>query len=209
MALTSSLIVSEDDWVLDSGCTFHITPRREVLSDFEEFEGGKVMMGNNSHCVVRGKGKIKILNADGSTVTLSNVRYVPEMGRNFISYGQLEQSGCTYTGRDYLVEFYLGTTKVLTGKYANGLYYLQGIVKPAEANSSEAVIDHTKKWHSRLGHMNIRSMETLVKKGYLNKEEVGSLGFCEACTMGKSHRQKFPRVKHTSKGVLEYIHSDL
>lgn len=131
------------------------------------------------------------------------------MGRNLISYGQLQQTGCTYTGRDYLVEFYLGTTKVLTGKYANGLYYLQGIVKPAEANSFEAVIDHTKKWHSRLGHMNIRSMETLVKKGYLNKEEVGSLGFCEACTMGKSHRQKFPRAKHTSKGVLEYIHSDL
>ena len=142
-------------------------------------------------------------------MTLSNVRYVPEMGRNLISYGQLEQSWCTYTGRDYLVEFYLGTTKVLTGKYANGLYYLQGILKPAEANSSEASIDHSKKWHSRLGHMNIRSMETLVKKGYLNKEEVGSLGFCEACTMGKSHRQKFPRAKHTSKGVLAYIHSDL
>lgn len=69
VALTASLIVSEDDWVLDSGCTFHITPRREVLSDFEEFEGGKVMMGNNSHCVVRGKGKIKILNANGSTIT--------------------------------------------------------------------------------------------------------------------------------------------
>ena len=46
--LTASLVVSEDEWVLDSGCTFHITPRREVLSDFEEFEGNKVMMGNNS-----------------------------------------------------------------------------------------------------------------------------------------------------------------
>ena len=31
--LTASLVVSKDEWVLDSGCTFHITPRREVLSD--------------------------------------------------------------------------------------------------------------------------------------------------------------------------------
>lgn len=29
LVLTASLVVSEDDWVLDSGCTFHITPRRE------------------------------------------------------------------------------------------------------------------------------------------------------------------------------------
>lgn len=121
----------------------------------------------------------------------------------------MEQSGCRYTGKDYLVEFYKGDNKILTGKYANGLYYLQGTVKATEVNLSETTVDHTKKWHSRLGHLNIRSMEALVKKGYLKKSEVGSLRFCEACTMGKSHRQNFPKATHTSKGVLEYIHSDL
>lgn len=137
MALTASLIVSEDEWVLDSGCTFHITPRKEVLSEFEECEGNKVMMGNNSYCMVKGKGKVTIQNPDGSIVVLSNVRYMPEIGRNLISYGQLEQSGCRYTGKNYQVEFYKGDKKVLTGKYSNGLYYLQGTVKPAEANTSE------------------------------------------------------------------------
>lgn len=209
MALTASLIVSEDEWVLDSGCTFHITPRKEVLSEFEECEGNKVMMGNNSYCMVKGKGKVTIQNPDGSIVMLSNVRYMPEMGRNLISYGQLEQSGCRYTGKNYQVEFYKGDKKVLTGKYSNGLYYLQGTVKPAEANTSEEAHDSTRKWHSRLGHMNIRKMESLVKKGYIKSSEIGSLGFCEACTMGKSHKQKFPKAKHTSKEVLEYILSDL
>lgn len=56
--------------------------------------------------MVRVKGKITIENEDGSEVILSNVRHMPEMGRNLISYGQLEQSGCRYTGKDYLVEFY-------------------------------------------------------------------------------------------------------
>lgn len=107
--------------MLDSGCTFHITPRRELLTKFKEFDGNKVMMGNNTHCMVRGMGKITIDNSDGTVVTLSEVRYIPEMGRNLISYGQLERSGCTYTGKDYQVEFYKGATRVLTGKYTNGL----------------------------------------------------------------------------------------
>ena len=60
MALTASLFVSEEEWVLDSGCTFHITPRKEILTDLVEFEGNKMMMGNNSFCIVRGIGKITI-----------------------------------------------------------------------------------------------------------------------------------------------------
>lgn len=180
-----------------------------MLLEFEKCEGNKVMMGNNSYCVVKGKGKVTIQNPDGSIVVLSNVRYMPEMGRNLISYGQLKQSGCRYTGRNNLVEFYKGDKKVLTGKYSNGLYYLQGTVKPAEANTSGEAQDHTRKWDMRLGHMNIRKMESLVKKGYIKDLDIGSLGFCEACAMGKSHKQKFPKAKHTLKEVLEYIHFDL
>ena len=57
--------------------------------------------------------------------------------------------------------------------------------------------------------MNHRSMETLARKGYVKNEEIGELGFCEACAMGKSHKQRFPKAKHISKGVLDYIHTDL
>lgn len=124
IALTAALVVSDDEWVLDSGFTFHIIPRKDLLSELVEFEGNKVMMGNNTHCVVRSMRKITIDNEDGSSVTLRNVRYMREMGINLISYGQLEQSSCSYTGKGYMVHFYKGGRKVLTGKYNNGLYYL-------------------------------------------------------------------------------------
>ena len=52
-------------------------------------------------------------------------------------------------------------------------------------------------------------METLDRKGYLEKDEVGKIEFCEGCAMGKAHKQKFMKVKHTMKAVLEYIHFDL
>ena len=145
VALTASLTVSQDEWVMDSWCTFHITPRKELLSKFEEFEGNKVMMGNNTHCMVRGMGKITIDNLDETMVTLSNVRYIHEMGRNLISYGQLEQSGCSYSGQGFMIHFYKGDKRVLSGKYTSGLYYLQGNVRKTEVNSVKETMDLTRR----------------------------------------------------------------
>ncbi|CAA7014375.1 unnamed protein product [Microthlaspi erraticum] len=208
-ALTVSLYDPKEKWVLDSGCTFHITPRKDLLSDFEDLDEGNVLMGNNTVCEVKGRGTITIDNPDGSVVILSNVRYIPEMGRNLISYGQLEQSGCKYSGGDFKVEFYKGDKKVLVGKYEQGLYYLQGQIRVPEVNAAKAVVDMTKRWHSRLAHMSLSSMEILVRKGLLKSEEVKQLEFCEACTMGKSHKQSFKKAKHTTNEILGYVHSDL
>lgn len=76
MVLTASLQDPKKEWVLDSGCTFHITPDKDVLFDFKEVDGGKVLMGNNTHSEVKGIGKLKIINSDGLTVILSDVRYM-------------------------------------------------------------------------------------------------------------------------------------
>ena len=39
MILTASEKDPKSVWVMDSGCTFHITPNRDALFDFKEFEG--------------------------------------------------------------------------------------------------------------------------------------------------------------------------
>lgn len=45
LILTASLQDSRDEWVLDSGASFHITPNKEVLFDLKEASGGKVLVG--------------------------------------------------------------------------------------------------------------------------------------------------------------------
>lgn len=80
--------------------------------------------------------KITIDNKNSSTITLSEVWYIPEMGRSLLSYGQLEQSGCNYKGKNYMVSFYKEGMEVLFGKYNNDLYYLQGTVRRPEANAT-------------------------------------------------------------------------
>lgn len=41
-----------------------------------EFDGGKVMMGNSQQCNIKGIGSIKLEMDDGKIKTLSSVRYV-------------------------------------------------------------------------------------------------------------------------------------
>ena len=85
--------------MLDSGCSFHITPHRHVLFDFKEVKGGKVLMANNTQCNVEGIGKIRITNTYGKEVIFTDVRYMPKMSRNLISYDMLRKLGETIKER--------------------------------------------------------------------------------------------------------------
>ena len=194
---------------MDSGCSFHTTPDKIFLFDLEEFKGGKVLMANNTHSNIQGIGKIKILNPDGSLVILTGVRYMPGMSRNLISYEILETVGCTYEGKDLTVNFYKDNKRVLSGRYHQGLYYLQGTVLRGEVNLSRAEKNMTNVWHSRLGDMSLNNMSELVKRGFIIDKEVKTLDFCEHFIIGKSHKQSFPKAKHVTNGILEYVHSDL
>ena len=39
-----------DDWVLDSRCSFHMSPRRDWFDTYESCNGGTVIVGNNAPC---------------------------------------------------------------------------------------------------------------------------------------------------------------
>lgn len=36
-----------EDWIMDSGCTFQMTPYKHYFSYLSEFDGGRVIMGND------------------------------------------------------------------------------------------------------------------------------------------------------------------
>ncbi|PON35496.1 hypothetical protein PanWU01x14_335850, partial [Parasponia andersonii] len=41
-----------DDWILNSGCTFHMCPNRDWFSTYETVAKCAVLMGNNMPCKV-------------------------------------------------------------------------------------------------------------------------------------------------------------
>lgn len=82
-----------DVWVLDSGASFHICPKREWFSTYEQVDGGNVLTANGAVCKVVGIGSIKIRTHAGRVATLSQVRHVPHMTKNLISLPVLDSRG--------------------------------------------------------------------------------------------------------------------
>lgn len=69
-------------------------------------------------------------------------------------------------------------------------------------------IDVTKLWHMRLGHMSEKGIHLLRKVFLANKVSV-KLEFCEHCVLGKQKRISFSTITHRTRGIVDYIHSDL
>ncbi|MCO5610866.1 hypothetical protein L7F22_065108 [Adiantum nelumboides] len=79
----------EQDWIMDSDASFHVTPHREWFSYYEG-RHGIVHSGNNYACEIFGAGDIKMSLPNGSQFTLTNVRHVPKLT---VSIGQLDDDG--------------------------------------------------------------------------------------------------------------------
>lgn len=148
----SPLTSHPNEWILDSACTYHMTPMREWFFEFEELDGGVVYMGNDNPCKTVGIGSIKLRNHDGSTRILKDVRYVPNLKRNLISLGLLESKGLEVKMRDGILKVTSGALVMLKGARKNNLYYYQGstVVGTAAAttsSSSKKDAEATKLWH--------------------------------------------------------------
>ncbi|GKC73020.1 retrotransposon protein, putative, ty1-copia subclass, partial [Tanacetum coccineum] len=135
------------DWIMDSGCSYHMTPRLDILFDFLECDGGSVQLGDNRECKIRGIGKVRIQLRDGSSFVLHNVRYIPELKRNLISLGTLEKEGFT-------VKLQSGKVKVINGELNDSV----------EEKDSLAQV-----WHKRLGHISEAGLQMLEKSRFKHK----------------------------------------
>ena len=46
-----------DTWIIDSGCSHHMTSDKEKIENFEDYDVGSVKFGNNEPCCIKGRGK--------------------------------------------------------------------------------------------------------------------------------------------------------
>ena len=209
--VASSSSFHSDEWILDSGCTYHMSPNREWFSDLVELNGGVVYMGNDNACKTVGIGSIQLKNQDGSTRVLTDVRYVPSLKKNLISLGALESNGSVVTMRDGILKVTSGALVILKGIRKNNLYYYQGstVIGAVAAASGNKELDSMQLWHMKLGHASEKSLQILAKQGLLKGAKACKLKFCEHCVLGKQKRVKFGTAIHNTKGILEYVHSDV
>ena len=74
------------EWVLDTGSTHHICPRRGLFTSFKELDGGLMSMEDDHICRLVGKGTVCIKIYDGTMRELKEVRYIPNMTEYNLSW---------------------------------------------------------------------------------------------------------------------------
>lgn len=142
--------------------------------------------------------------------TLYGVRHAPELKRNLIFLGMLDNFKYSFNSNNREICVTKEGSVVMEGEKKIRLYVLIGSSIPANAVMTvESDVDKTKIWHIRLGHMSVKELQELEKQRLLGGDKISSLEFCENYVFRKAHRAKFPKGVHRSKCVLEYVHSDL
>ena len=150
---------------------------------------------------------------DGTTRRLTDVKYVPNLKKNLISLRVLDNSGYKVTIESGALKVVRGAFLAMKGTRQGNLCFLDGHTVTgraavAKASDNEAP-DSSQLWHMRLGHVGEKALQNLVKQGLLKGAKSGKLDFCEHCVLGKQTRVKFGTAIHSTKGILDYVHTDL
>ncbi|GJW85775.1 retrovirus-related pol polyprotein from transposon TNT 1-94, partial [Tanacetum coccineum] len=78
-----------DDWIVDSGCTKHMTKNRRLFTSYKAYDGGHVVLGSNLKGKVVSGGNIT-----HDSITITNVEHVSGLAFNLVSVGQLCDDDC-------------------------------------------------------------------------------------------------------------------
>ncbi|GMI78607.1 hypothetical protein HRI_001530000 [Hibiscus trionum] len=83
---------SNESWLIDSGCTNHMTHDKELFRDLKPTNITKIRIGNGEYISVKGKGTVAITSCSG-TKLIHDVLFVPKIQQNLLSVGQLIERG--------------------------------------------------------------------------------------------------------------------
>ena len=85
------------EWILDSGASFHVTPHWSWFSTYDSSRRGSVHLGNDYVRYIVGVGDVQFTFPNCSTFLLKNVCHVPKLTKSLISTGQLDDIGYATT----------------------------------------------------------------------------------------------------------------
>ena len=84
MVTCSSGKESSESWLIDSGCTNHMTYDKKFFEELRDTEVKRVRIGNGEHLEVKGKGTVAITSYKGIKF-IPYVLFVPKINQNLLS----------------------------------------------------------------------------------------------------------------------------
>ncbi|GKC66936.1 putative ribonuclease H-like domain-containing protein, partial [Tanacetum coccineum] len=180
------------------GCSRHMTGNRSYLTDYEEINGGFFAFGGNSQGgKITRKGKIRT-----SKLDFKEVYFVKKLKFNLFSISQMcdKKNSILFTDTECVVmslDFKLTDEShvLLKVPRKDNMYSvdLKNVIPQGGLTClfAKATPDESNLWHRRLGYVNFKIMNKLVRgnlvRGLPSKLfEINQT--CVACQKGKQHK---------------------
>jgi hypothetical protein len=209
------------NFILDCAATRHIITNKEYFYSFDQCDK-RVNWGNARSINIKGTGNVYIYFIDTKLkCVLKNCLYMPELGINLISQGELNKETATLLTYKHII-LKQGNKLITKGEKIQNLYYLPITVLSSKENIlySNTNSNTTNKlntnnkllWHQRLGHIHYNNLNKLEEStvGFNNSNNTNntnidySINNCEVCLRAKfTNKVNYNTNDNNTK--LEYL----
>nr|GEX34776.1 ribonuclease H-like domain-containing protein [Tanacetum cinerariifolium] len=210
----------EDQCYVDSGCSRHMIGNMSYLFDFKEFDEGYVTFGRGAKGgKITGKGTLKTGKLD-----FKDVYFVKQLQFNLFRVSQMSDkknsvlftdTGCfILSPKPKLTDESQVLLKVPKKKNMYSIDMKNIVLKESlTCFVTKATLDESMLWHKRLGHINFKNINKLVKDNLvrgLPLKRFENDHTCAACLKGKQHKASCKSKIHNSiTQPLFMLHMDL
>jgi len=228
--------LESNKWIIDSGCTSHMTCNKDYFTEFKPIHGKVYLAGRYNVLESRGIGTIKVKVQDNKDITkyviMYDVIYVPNLQNNLLSVMKLMDRGlkvnfsndtakiCRKNSSeviaagerlgDHLIIYMIPLRGVSINECKNTYVNNKLDISKEETDTFSKNIED--KWHRRLGHVNNKYMQRLIKENLVTgiKDRELKEANCESCKTCKLSRKTHKSIDYEqSNKILELLHIDV
>ncbi|XP_074300286.1 uncharacterized protein LOC141631526 [Silene latifolia] len=137
------------EWLIDSGCSHHMTGKRDLLKNIRHEEQSNVSLPDGRIMKAEIHGEVEL----SKNFVLKDVLFVPTLTSDIISVQQLiSENNCVVSFYNDYCEMQDRTTrmKIGRGEHRQGVYYYKS--ERPEQVGRMTVTKEESLWHKRLGH---------------------------------------------------------
>ncbi|GKB60086.1 putative ribonuclease H-like domain-containing protein [Tanacetum coccineum] len=183
----------ENKGIVDSGCSMHMTGNKAYLAEYQDYNSGPVAFGELQHFNLFSVSQMcdkknKVLFTDTECLVLSLDFKLPDENQVLL---RVPRQNNMYS------------------------FNLENIVPSGGLTCliAKATVDESNKWHRRLGHVNFKNLNKLVKRNLvrgLPSKIFQNDHTCVACQKGKQHKASYKAKSVSSiSQPLHLIHMNL
>jgi hypothetical protein len=192
---------SSDEWLIDSGASYHMAKDRDIFSTLNECDTKKIFVGDDRSLSVERSGTIQIENDH-----FNYVLCVPTLSCNLLSVYQINHSGegktIEFSPYQVVIKDLKYPKHVLATGIVDDITRLYKFYNFGSSSFSSVFVVHSddlrKLWHELFAHLNYRSLQQLCNQQMVIGLPIVSCrdGVCVGCVLGKHHQNNFD--KHAS-----------